>query len=252
MGNTTAVPMTGIASKDRITADDVAKLRREMFGDGLVTRSEAEALLLLDASAAERCAEWEPLLVEAVTDYIVRQEEPFGYISEENADWLVAAVSSGRMVGSAAGLELLVKVLEDAKYSPPRLSAFALRQVMHAVVEGNGPLMAGGSLVPGRIPGPRSRSCAASSTPLAATATCGPRAEAEICSHHEMHRSAATTRMDDLFARGRNSSVSRDTAARQEAPAKLLPQTTESRIPPIAGIRCQHPPAVITGPHSKP
>ncbi len=151
MGNTTAAPMKGIASKDRITADDVTRLRREMFADGVVTRGEAETLLALDSAAAERCAEWEPLLVEAVTDYIVRQEEPFGYISAENADWLVGAVSSGRLVGSAAGLELLVKALEDAKYSPPGLSAFALRQVMHAVVEGKGPLMAGGSLVPGRI-----------------------------------------------------------------------------------------------------
>ena len=140
---TVAARQSGIAPKDRITAEDVSRLRREVYADGVVTRSEAEALLALDASAGVHCPEWGPLLVEAVTDYIVRQEEPFGYVSTENADWLVAAVSSERMVASMAGLELLVKVLEDAKYSPPGLAAFALRQVMHAVVEGKGPLMGG-------------------------------------------------------------------------------------------------------------
>jgi hypothetical protein len=117
----------------------------------VVTRGEAEALFALHASAQDQCPEWGPFFVEAVSDYIVHQEKPSGYISTENAEWLVQATSTDRMVASMVELELLVKVLEQAKYSPPGLAAFALRQVMHAVVDGKGPLMIGGKLVPGLI-----------------------------------------------------------------------------------------------------
>ena len=48
-------------------------------------------------------------------------------------------------------LELLVKVLETAKFSTEGLVSFALDQVSHAVIEGEGPLVRGGDLVPGVI-----------------------------------------------------------------------------------------------------
>jgi len=86
-----------------------------------------------------------------VTDYIVHQEKPEGYISEENADWLVRTISRDGMVDSHTELELLVHVLEEAKSSPGQLSAYALEQVEHAVIDGKGPLMLGGDLVPGLI-----------------------------------------------------------------------------------------------------
>ena len=83
-------PVAGLTSKNRITAEDVIMLRREVFGDGVVTRGEAEALFALDSTAKDKCEEWPVFFVEAVTDYLVHQEKPAGYISRENADWLVA------------------------------------------------------------------------------------------------------------------------------------------------------------------
>ncbi len=55
------------------------------------------------------------------------------------------------MVDSRTELELLVHVLETAKSSPSKLCAYALEQVGHAVIDGKGPLMLGGDLVPGLI-----------------------------------------------------------------------------------------------------
>src|SRR5690606_13261262 len=112
---------------------------------------EAEMLFRLDEVCAERCAEWTNFFVEAVTDYIVHQEKPAGYVSARNADWLIAAISHDGKVDTLTELELLVSVLEKAKFSTERLVAFALRQVRHAVVDGQGPLMHGGELVPGVI-----------------------------------------------------------------------------------------------------
>ena len=76
-----AAPVGGLASKERITPQDVLMLRREVFGNGVVTRGEAEALFALHSSTTEQCAEWGEFFVEAVTDYIVHQEKPEGYIS---------------------------------------------------------------------------------------------------------------------------------------------------------------------------
>ena len=146
-----SAPVAGLTSKNRITAEDVTMLRREVFADGVVTRGEAEALFALDQTAREKCAEWAPFFVEAVTDYIVHQEKPEGYISEQNADWLVRTISRDGMVDSRTELELLVHVLEEAKSSPSQLSAYALEQVAHAVIDGKGPLMLGGALVPGLV-----------------------------------------------------------------------------------------------------
>lgn len=146
-----SAPVAGLTSKNKITAEDVTMLRREVFADGVVTRGEAEALFALDQTARDKCGEWAPFFVEAVTDYIVHQEKPEGYISEQNADWLVRIVSRDGMVDSRTELELLVHVLEEAKSSPDQLSAYALEQVAHAVIDGKGPMMHGGSLVPGHI-----------------------------------------------------------------------------------------------------
>ncbi|MBZ9987060.1 hypothetical protein LB572_08110 [Mesorhizobium sp. BH1-1-5] len=146
-----SAPVAGLTSKNKITAEDVTMLRREVFADGVVSRGEAEALFALDQTARDKCGEWTPFFVEAVTDYIVHQEKPEGYISEQNADWLVRTISRDGMVDSQTELELLVHVLEEAKSSPGQLSAYALEQVAHAVMDGKGPLMHGGSLVPGHV-----------------------------------------------------------------------------------------------------
>lgn len=146
-----SAPVAGLTSKSKITAEDVTMLRREVFADGVVSRGEAEALFALDQAARDKCAEWAPFFVEAVTDYIVHREKPVGYISQEKAEWLVRAISRDGMVDSRTELELLVHVLEQAKSSPGQLSVYALEQVAHAVVEGKGPLMLGGELVPGLI-----------------------------------------------------------------------------------------------------
>ena len=92
--------VAGLTSKNRIAAEDVTMLRREVFADGVVTLGEAEALFALDQTVRDKCPEWAPFFVEAVTDYIVHQEKPQGYISEDNANWLVRTISRDGMVDS--------------------------------------------------------------------------------------------------------------------------------------------------------
>jgi len=137
--------------RSRIGADDVLSLRRQVYGDGRVGHEEADALIALNSACADQCSEWQAFFIEAITDYIVHQEKPAGYISASNADWLIAAVSRDGQIATVTELELLVRALETAKYSPEKLVSFALEQIRCAVVEGEGPLVRGGALVPGLI-----------------------------------------------------------------------------------------------------
>jgi hypothetical protein len=140
-----------VAVRRELTQEMAVAARHCVYKDGQIDPQEAELLFVLDETAARRSPEWVTLFVEAIVDLVVRQQPPAGYVSEENADWLIERIARRGVVTTATELELLVKVLEAATSSPKRLSAFALSQVKVAVLDGKGPLAWGGSLKPGRI-----------------------------------------------------------------------------------------------------
>jgi hypothetical protein len=139
-----------MASK-QITAEHVQALRRSIYNDGAAEAGEVKRLFMMDEAAAEHDPSWCELFAEAVADYLVDQVEPRGYVSGENAEWLISCIAEDGVVKTATELEVLLKVLEKAQSSPDRLVAFALDQVKKAVVEGAGPLARGGTLTPGRV-----------------------------------------------------------------------------------------------------
>lgn len=133
---------------ETIGARDVKRVRAAAYADGRISRAEAERILAINEAATETCPQWADFFVESVTDYIVHQERPEGFISEDNADWLVAAISRDGTVETLTELELLATALEKARSSPDGLVAFALKQIADAVVDGKGPL----AHVPGHLP----------------------------------------------------------------------------------------------------
>jgi len=139
-----------VASK-KVRAEMVRRLRAALYNDGVPEMGEIDRLFAIDEAASEADPSWTELFIEAVSDYIVDQVRPQGHISEENAKWLIERISNDGTVKSATELEMLVKVLEKAQSSPPRLVSFALDQVKKAVVEGEGPLAHGGTLTPGKV-----------------------------------------------------------------------------------------------------
>ncbi|PLX36878.1 MAG: hypothetical protein C0606_13850 [Hyphomicrobiales bacterium] len=140
-----------IRLKRRMTTEDVFALRRAVYPDGIVDVREALALFRLNDDCEAATPAWTELFIEAQADFIVHQAEPRGYVSRDNADWLIAQVGRDGVVDTARELELLVKVLEAAKDVPQRLVGFTLEQVEAAVLEGRGVLARGGTLVPGAI-----------------------------------------------------------------------------------------------------
>lgn len=140
-----------VTASGEVTAEHVRQLRLSLYNDGKVEDGEVDRLFSIDEAASKHDRAWCDLFCEAVTDYLVDQVEPEGYVDDANADWLIARISNDGTVKTGTELELLVKVLEKARSSPQRLSAFALKQVKMAILEGEGPLANGKALDKGRV-----------------------------------------------------------------------------------------------------
>lgn len=130
---------------------DVQRLRASYYADGIIGPDEAETLFVINDACRVQSPMWADLFVEALTDHIVNQCLPEGYLTAENGRWLIERIGHDGIVASKTELELLVNVLDKARWCPASLVTFALEQVKHAVVSGSGPLRAGGSLTPGCI-----------------------------------------------------------------------------------------------------
>lgn len=142
---------------NRISAEDVLRMRREVFGDAVVSIAEAEGIFHLNDSIADTCNEWDMFFVEAMTDYCVNQANPHGYVSETNATWLMQRISADGHLKSDTELELLIRIIEKATSVPDALAAYALSEVAHAVLHGNGELLRDETLTPGVIGKPEAQ-----------------------------------------------------------------------------------------------
>jgi hypothetical protein len=127
---------------------DVLKLRRMFNADQTIDAGEAAELIALHRACATQDPAWTDCFVEMLTDHLVNQSEPEGYVTVENADWLVSSIAPRGRIETKAELELLINVLDKSRWSPQSLTRFALCQVLDAVVDGSGPLRAGDIAIP--------------------------------------------------------------------------------------------------------
>ncbi len=139
-------PFDEIAGRGSIREADADELRRAVYEDGGISLDEANRLIALNASCPVQATEWSDLFREALTDFVVNQSEPAGYITLENADWLISRVAPEGLIKSRKELDLIVHIIDHARWSPGVLVAFALAQVSNAVRSGEGPLRNNGKV----------------------------------------------------------------------------------------------------------
>jgi hypothetical protein len=131
-----------IIARGEVTSADILALRQSIFGDAVVTPGEAESLFRIDEGTDRRVAEWRVLFLEALTDWLIRQQEPRGYVTDVQADWLIARIEADKRARDGTEIELVVRVLEQADAAPAALAAFGLTLVSRSVVENDGVISA--------------------------------------------------------------------------------------------------------------
>ncbi|KPF63873.1 hypothetical protein [Porphyrobacter sp. AAP60] len=134
------------AADGQITAEELLALRREGWGDGIITRAEAEALFALNNSLSERSNEWCDFFVEAIGEFVLNAAPPRLQCSLEEAGWLIGQIDHDGVVESIVELETMVRIIERAENVPDRLKNYVLDQIEREVLTGTGPTRCGGAL----------------------------------------------------------------------------------------------------------
>ncbi len=126
--------LSAVGANGFVTAEEVLFLRRNVFRDGVVSREELTALMGLAARAPAGDREWPDFLVEAVGDYFLREEQPHGYLTDEEWGYLSGFLGKEWLGenGSAARLfeaRLLVSLAERATSTPLAMNRYAAEAI---------------------------------------------------------------------------------------------------------------------------
>ncbi|KPP86974.1 hypothetical protein [Erythrobacter sp. HL-111] len=134
------------AADGKVSAPELLALRQHGWGDGIITREEAEALFAVNNVLSTRDEPWCDFFVEAIGEYVLNGSEPRLQCSEEEAQWLIDRIDHDGVVESLVELETIVRIVERAQNTPVRLKDYVLAQVEREVLTGIGPTRCGGAL----------------------------------------------------------------------------------------------------------
>ena len=142
-----------ICQRGSVRDADVAMLRRAFAREPHLSPGDVEALFRIHTLARIQDPAWADFFIETMTDYTVRELEPAGYVTATQAGWLIGRISSAGRVRTKTEFDLLLNVIDKARWVPESLLAYALTQIRDAVIFGSGALRASGMIGAGVITG---------------------------------------------------------------------------------------------------
>jgi hypothetical protein len=145
------VSVDEICERGAVTSEDVVRLRRLLLTDAALSTDEARALFHINRSCPVQDPAWRDFYIETMTDFLVNDVAPRGYLTLRNATWLIAGIAPEGGVTTKTDFELLVALIDKARWSPESLVRFTLEQLRDAIRTGTGPLRAGADVPPGHV-----------------------------------------------------------------------------------------------------
>lgn len=135
MDQETQIIMARVAKVGEMTESEAHRIVNEIYSDGIVSRGEAETLFRLNETLSATNPEWGSRFREALTDFLITREAPEGWVTEEEADWLLAQVHQDGEHPCLEEIDLLIAVLRKADGVPEKLAHYTLDAVMHRITE---------------------------------------------------------------------------------------------------------------------
>jgi len=123
-----------LRASGRIEGLHAVQLRSLIYATGSVGPESAKLLLGLDRACSKKDPAFAQLYVEALTDYFVWQTKPKGYVSKEDARFLIENITADGHVESKTELELLLNIVYWARQCPEELSLLLLEAVRQSVL----------------------------------------------------------------------------------------------------------------------
>ena len=107
-----------------IDAAEVKELKEILYADGVIEKDEAEFLFEINdaVSDKENDPSWESLFIDAITSFLLEDENSPGEIDAEEAEWLFEKINGD---GQIDGIEknLLLNLKSKAKSFPSNLQS---------------------------------------------------------------------------------------------------------------------------------
>jgi len=107
-----------------IDAEEVVKLKEILYADGVIDKEEAEFLFEINdaVTGKENDPSWESFFIQAISDFLLKDEVSPGEIDADEAAWLVEKIGAD---GQVDGTEkaLLENLKKEAKSFPASLAA---------------------------------------------------------------------------------------------------------------------------------
>jgi hypothetical protein len=107
-----------------IDASEVKDLKEILYADGLIDKDEAEFLFELNdaVSGKDNDPSWENLFIDAITSFLLEDENSPGEIDKEEANWLFEKINGD---GQMDGVEknLLINLKSKANSFPSNLES---------------------------------------------------------------------------------------------------------------------------------
>lgn len=110
-----------------VSADEALSLRKSVFPDGVVSRDEADALIVLERRVANSDSAWAQAFVEAIVDHVLGCGAHPGHVDAAAAQWLMVSLADAAK--RETSLEALLKVIERADSAPESLAEFVRERV---------------------------------------------------------------------------------------------------------------------------
>ncbi len=107
-----------------IDKDEVNRLRKILYADGKINQEEADFIFELNdaVSGKKNDPTWNPFFVQAISDYLLKDEKSPGVIDEEEGKWLVEKIGADGQVDGVEKL-LLEHLKKNAKKIPAPVEA---------------------------------------------------------------------------------------------------------------------------------
>jgi hypothetical protein len=129
------VMMLQIAHLGKISEAEASRIVNDVYRDGIVSREEAEALFQLNDRLSASDPKWSSRFVEAIKDFLLTQEAPEGWVTEEEARWLIARIEDEGEAPSESEIDLMLALLRYADGAHQSLAEFCLNAISERIVE---------------------------------------------------------------------------------------------------------------------
>lgn len=104
----------------KIDAEEAKGLRERLYADGKIDKEEADFLFELNdaVSGADNAPEWKELFVEALTDYVLADDETPGEVDEAEATYLISQIDGDGQIDECEKALLLNIKAKATKIHP--------------------------------------------------------------------------------------------------------------------------------------